>query len=121
MDSQRWTDFQTSKARELLAQGVGEREFRLAIGRSRAAAFARIKYLDDPVFRERCIQNATRNRKKYEAREPTDPSYLYVEPKPVIPEQLLLDARERLLAARSITAMLCGDPAPGFSALDRRG
>lgn len=34
--------------------------------------------------------------------------------------ELMEDAKQRLLAPRSITSEFCGDPAPGWSALERR-
>lgn len=37
-----------------------------------------------------------------------------------VPDHILEDARRRTLAPRSITSFLCGDPAPGQSALDKR-
>lgn len=37
-----------------------------------------------------------------------------------IPVDVWNDAQRRNLAERSITAFICGDPAPGQSALDRR-
>lgn len=41
----------------------------------------------------------------------------------VIPEGVIADRDARLYARdrTSVTAFLCGDPPPGFSALDRRG
>jgi hypothetical protein len=116
----RWTEYETVKARELLATEIGEREFQRLTGRTKAAAFARIKYLDNPGFRDRCIDNASRNRKRYEKRvyDPSTPHY--VESGPHVPGHLLIDAERRLMAPRTITAMLCGDPAPGFSALEKR-
>lgn len=37
-----------------------------------------------------------------------------------IPPEVIADALRRAAAPRSLTAMICGDPAPGQSALDRR-
>lgn len=37
-----------------------------------------------------------------------------------IPDDVNIDRLARLLAPRSVTATLCGDPAPGQSALDKK-
>lgn len=37
-----------------------------------------------------------------------------------VPADALMEARRRAMAPRSLTAWICGDPAPGSSALDRR-
>lgn len=41
----------------------------------------------------------------------------------VIPEMVIADrnARSQARERTSVTALVCGDPPPGFSALDRRG
>lgn len=41
-------------------------------------------------------------------------------PKHRIPESVLADRDRRALAGRDLTSVLCGDPAPGQSALDRK-
>ena len=39
----------------------------------------------------------------------------------IVPEDVLADRDRRSNALRSLTALFCGDPAPGQSALDKRG
>jgi hypothetical protein len=38
-----------------------------------------------------------------------------------IPDEVLADRDKRSNAPRSLSALICGDPAPGQSALDKRG
>ena len=46
--------------------------------------------------------------------------YQRVEPVRVIPVEVFIDRAERESAPRSLTNCICGDPPPGWSALDRR-
>jgi hypothetical protein len=38
----------------------------------------------------------------------------------VIPAEVFIDRNDRLSAPRSLTGFVCGDPPPGYSALDRK-
>lgn len=120
----RWTESETQCARDLIAADAAEHEFQRALGRTRDAAYARVKYADDPEYRKRCIAGAKRSNKAYyKPRE--KPSLvplptLYATAPVVIPPSVIDEAQKRLAAPKSLTGWICGDPPMGFSALDRR-
>lgn len=101
----RWTDEETALARKLIAANATDAEFWEAFGRTRSMAVDRIRYVDVPRYR---------NRGKC-SRTP-----IIIHPMKAIPDEVFADAYKRASAPRSITAFVFGDPAPGFSALDRR-
>lgn len=105
-----WTDEATLRARQLIAEKADVETYMRELGRSKAAAFARVRYADDPdAYRE------GRNRDKRGAvTAPKKIERFY------IPDDVLQAAARRSLAERSITALIFGDPAPGYSALDRK-
>lgn len=112
-----WSDEETEKARSLLAAGARNHEFVSAINRTKNAARSRILYVDNPKSRDYAAERAKRyrNSAEYQAvvrRREAGPSF--------IPIEVITDAAKRADAPRTITAWLQGDPAPGFSALDRR-
>ncbi len=102
-----WNDEDTKKARELIAAGADNSTFLREIGRSKPAAYARIRYVDCPE-----TYRLSRLREKAKAVEYSPPFR--------IPSEVLEAARLRLSANLSLTAILCGDPRPGQSALDRK-
>jgi hypothetical protein len=113
-----WSSEETSRARKLLARNATAEEFRIELGRSKAAAQARILYLDNPRSRERTKERAYRQ-KMGERADPM-PTGIQAERPRSIPPHLVVEARQRSAAARSITAFVFGDPPPGYSALDKR-
>lgn len=102
-----WTDEQTERARQLVARKADDATFRLELGKSKAAAYARLLYAKDPV-KYRGQRHAARTSA---AEQP---------PKPRIPSHVIEDAVLRYSLPRTLTATLCGDPPPGYSALDRK-
>jgi hypothetical protein len=96
-----WSDEDTATATKMLAAGAKDIEFRKAVGRSRAAAKGRVREVQ-----------AEKRRAANEAKAPSEFSN--------VPPDVLAEARARTLAPRSLTAWAFGDPAPGFSAYDRR-
>ncbi|MGY3607638.1 MULTISPECIES: hypothetical protein [unclassified Bradyrhizobium] len=109
-----WTEEDTALARRLLQIGAKKEMFLDQLGRSRDAAVTRIKYVDNPTFRERTKQRAQSQKRA------GDPSLHYVRAQAPVPARLLDDARRRLDAPRTLTSSFFGDPAPGQSALDKR-
>ncbi len=96
MKQPRWTEEQIQTARRLLDSGAGDDECVAAVGRTRLACYMKI---------DRLRYNSTvKCEKRVEA-----------------PDKVFIEAHRRIKAPRSITAWLCGDPPPGYSALDRRG
>lgn len=107
----RWTDAETNEAREMLKRDAHDSEFRHRFGRPKASAVYRLRYVDDPRLKDRLAA----------LRPPcTGGLELDVSRPKSIPDSVIADAMKRRLAPRSLTASICGDPAPGFSALDRR-
>ena len=113
-----WSDEDTAKARELLAQGATDQQFLRSINRTKAAAHARIKWLDNPGYRDGATTRSrkSRNNNKYKNEE------IRSHPTRVrdIPDHVIADAAKRAEAPRTITGWLMGDPCMGQSALDRR-
>lgn len=97
-----WTNEETNIAKQLLDAGANDAAFRDRLGRSKDSAIARMDRITYGGLGERKASNT-----------PT------VGRAQVSPEAYA-DAVRRLTAPRTITATLLGDPAPGWSMLDRR-
>lgn len=111
-----WTDEETQAARVLIAKGADNAEFLRKTNRTKAAAHSRIRWLDDPMERDRSQERARRSRKNA---GPAN-GKRFIERPAHAPAHVIAAARERADAPRTLTAWLCGDPGPGQSALDRR-
>lgn len=98
-----WTAEETEIAKQMLADGANDAAFRARLDRSKEAALARM---------DRVAYGAAAVGRK--------PTYTVASGRAAVSEQAYADAARRLLAPRSITALLMGDPGEGFSALDRR-
>lgn len=109
-----WSDKDTATARALLRRDADRGEFIKVLGRTKSAAVMRIRWLDNPAVRDR---TAARSRA---SRSGTSGLVVYDTRPKSIPARVLADAARRSNADRTITAFICGDPAPGQSALDRR-
>lgn len=112
-----WTEEQDHQARLLLDRRATGDEFLAAIGRTKAAAQTRMRYLK--------VGRAERPRKRKSGPRIVLPpssaaSGIHIGRPRSIPQDVLDDAFRRNSADRTITALFCGDPAPGQSALDRR-
>lgn len=113
--SSNWTPEETELARKLLAEGAPEREFERQIGRTKEAAKTRIQTLNYRARRAEADRFRTLSGSRCKKSE-----YRRVEAEAAIPPEVIADSVRRSDAPRSLTAMLCGDPPPGYSALDRR-
>lgn len=85
-----WTEDEYRRAVNMRADGLTCKEVGLAIGRSEKAVRQKMLYFDPPIGR---------------------------------PTELMLlrrDRREDASYRRDLTGTLCGDPPPGYSALDRK-
>lgn len=110
-----WTDEETEYARINLH--LKDAEFLETVGRTKQAAKAHLRYIDNPEHRAKIIaRKAMRDRRTAEwlARRGTEKL------RQDIPSAVLKDAIRRNSAPRSVTSWICGDPAPGQSALERR-
>lgn len=104
-----WSSEEAGIARKMLARGATDEEFRSTLGRTKSAAQTRIRYIDDGRVRDRAKARGK--------------GRMTIAPMParnrVAPAGAVADAQRRASAPRTITAFVCGDPAPGQSALDR--
>jgi hypothetical protein len=96
MHNTSWKPEETAIARRMFADDESPDAFLAKLGRSETAAREHVKRADVRV--------------RTEVRAVT----------PKIPACVIADAVRRATAPRSLTADVCGDPAPGQSALDRR-
>lgn len=125
-------DEQLAKARKLRAlgmswmkimarTGIGEYRLRCELDngfREKMAEKARDRRIANrPIIKPR-RRAAEPKRAEYQAPGFTA-SQMY-EPSPVVPRDVLFERKRALKAPRSLTALCCGDPAPGRSALDKR-
>ncbi len=84
----------------MLADRRPESEFQRVLGRSKSQAYQKIHSLRSPI-------------------EGLDWLKLPMQKRVVVPDHVWTDANRRLNAPRTLSAWICGDPAPGYSALDR--
>jgi hypothetical protein len=110
-----WTDSETEAARA--NYHLPPDEFRRKTGRTKQAAKAHLRYVSRPEVRER--KNAQKVALRLARKENPLPK---VELNTAVapPPEVIIDAIKRASAPRTLTAIICGDPAPGFSALERR-
>jgi len=114
---QKWTEAETELARANLH--LRAKEFLEKTGRTRQAAKCHLNYVDNPeTARKRAEAKAAYKRTNEEYRAKLKGKW--VPDRNVPPPEVIEDAIRRATAPRSITAILCGDPCPGFSALDRK-
>jgi hypothetical protein len=111
----RWSEVETELARKYYYL-LGPDDFKREVGRSKEAAKRHLQYVNDPNVRKRhqlkmVELRAAQKRGELIAasKEPSGP-----------PPKILWEALERATKPRSLTAWICGDPAPGWSALERR-
>lgn len=97
-----WTAQETELAEKLIFDGASDAVCRSLLGKSRQACRDRVIRAQN---QREGISNAVNH---------------YVNTRIDIPPEVEADRDRRLLAQRSLTATLLGDPAPGFSALERR-
>lgn len=113
----KWTDDMVQRALTMRRHGVPFRQIDEALGVNRNGTFSKFSYLiATPEQKERKRQLARAWRRRNHIEPARD------EPKVEIPARSLLEREARLHAAdrRTTTQLLCGDPPPGYSALDRR-
>lgn len=107
-----WTDIDTQLARD--NYHLPPDEFYRATKRTKQAARAHLKYVDRPEVRAR--KNAQKVALRLAQKASPPPRLSSVAP----PPEAISDALKRATTPRSLTSIICGDPAPGFSALERR-
>lgn len=100
-----WTPERFARAQRMVADGMSGLQVDSELGLRPGATTAKISRMRRPEEKRR--------------RRETPPETRVVQKHG--PSRAELEGRERREAAdRTLTALICGDPAPGFSALDRR-
>lgn len=118
-----WTSEQDARLRELKAAGFSYPQIGADLGRSPKAIACRWRYinLSPAQMREELDK---KNHYKAERRSPPKKRNIQFVPNQaapiVVPDEVLFDRDARARAPRSLTAWFMGDPAPGWSSLDRR-
>lgn len=92
-------------------------------------AYKTIKRQIDPIYRQRCneecvVQYRDTVAKRQRGKKPDDMPVIrrseLTNGATVPSAAMLAEAKRRASARRSLTSVICGDPPPGCSALDRR-
>lgn len=121
--AQRWTIAEDELLYDLRKAGKDFHEIGAAVGRSMYAAEARWKWLhmtdEQREYRNkkeylRRHQNTTHKPRPYRRRVQDEPVRIQY------PDHVFVDRAARQMAPQTLTGFLCGDPPPGWSALDRR-
>jgi hypothetical protein len=99
-----WTSQETELAEKLLKENASNELCLAMLGKTKKACLHR-------VWRARRDEV---NRRSRVAPRP------YVQETKIIPQELIEERNRRLTAPRSLTSIICGDPPPNCSALDRR-
>lgn len=94
----RWTPAEEAQIKTLRDDGVKPRAIAALMGKELQAVYSKIQQL----------------------RQPGRGIDIEMEPRVWVPPHLLVDRDQRARAERDLTSLLCGDPAPGQSALDKR-
>jgi hypothetical protein len=134
---QTWTAAEDDTLRRMKAEGAETKLIATAMDRTERSVAGRWAYLNlTPSQRaQRNAREASRKASEREARKAEAREYLRKHQKTthlaarcgkvesesrIVPEQVFAERNARQMAPRSLTAVLCGDPAPGWSALDRK-
>lgn len=116
--SRRWTDEEWAQAKQLLDQGYAVKNVAKITGRTVRQVCSKKQWmLMSAEDRERkALQKALRRSEQGEVLKINRADDAIS-----IPEDRVADRNARVMADRSLTAFVFGDPPPGWSALDRRG
>lgn len=116
----RWTEAETDILRRLKASGLTNIEISAAMKRTVASVKERWRWInisEDRLEKKRLRTNAARDKVRG---GPARRRVVLPEVRASVVEALLRERDARICALRSLTAIFCGDPAPGWSALDRK-
>lgn len=114
-----WTDEDTQTLIAMQAAGRSHAEIGRAVDRTGASCKEKWRW----IRRSAEIMDARRERTngaRREKRQSESTNIFRAVVKQTAPDQLFIERERRMMAPRSLTGFLCGDPAPGFSALDRK-
>jgi hypothetical protein len=93
----RWSEDDVTTLKSLIDEGRSPQQIASFMGKNLQSIYSKIQQLRQPG---RAIQ-------------------IDLEPRPPVPLHILEDRDRRMRAERDLTALLCGDPAPGQSAWDK--
>jgi hypothetical protein len=120
-----WTEQEEAILLRMLAEGATKQQIADSLsGRSLASVKCHIRYMRLPA--EQKAEEERRQKRSRLERKRGAPSLHAIKRvssevgSPVVPPEVLEQRNRRLMAPRDLTAILLGDPAPGFSALERR-
>jgi hypothetical protein len=117
-NAQRWTDEEWQRCKSLLDSGIDAHAVAQILGRTVKQVRSKHQWM---TISDKDREHKAAQKRWRRAQHPdltihrAQIDYFHV------PERLLAEREERELAQRTITGILCGDPPPGWSALDRRG
>lgn len=117
-----WTPEEDAVLRQMKAQGAAFRKIAAEVGRTWCSTVHRWRLLN--IKDEERESRSARARTYRAERRRRDSGYKergadIVRPL-VVPDEVFVERNERLSTPRSLTGAICGDPPPGYSALDRR-
>lgn len=117
-----WTLEEIEKLERLKAEGRTYKEIGAALNREPANVKQRWRWLNitDEERASRAERNARARQDKGGAVNPFIVRRRSLPLLTVMPDEVFTDRHHRINAPRTLTAIFCGDPAPGWSALDRK-
>jgi hypothetical protein len=120
MKQNRWTEAEEIIAKDLFAAEASGEEFVTRLGRTKSAAHSHFYYgrCCSGIKRRGYHRGNNRNTRITNRVGPAGGASARVSERPT--DTMLLEAKIRMETPRSITQFVCGDPAPGYSALDRK-
>lgn len=120
MRNQYWTAEDWQRVQDMLQAGKTPLQIGASIGRSAHQVRSKIQWEKTPIQKRedrRILINARRHASgEYKSTPRPDSPKMGSKASP----DLLAEAKKRLYAPRTISQHLMGDPAPGYSALDRK-
>lgn len=116
-----WTQDEIATLLRMKANKTRLRVIAAALGKSESAVESQLRYqrLTSEERFQRRIENGKFRRKR--GIMPRNSHGYAIDTRVTPPDDVWVERNIRINAPRSIGAILLGDPAPGYSALDRRG
>ncbi len=116
----RWSSGEDTRLREMQASGFSEQYICLALNRTLHSIKERSRWINQTEEqRQRRRNRINALRYKRDSQVGTLRTNI-VRNATVIDKTILLDRERRMLAPRTLTGMILGDPPQGYSALDRK-
>lgn len=117
-----WSDTETTKLMEMRSGGFSVVAMARTLGRSENSIRGRLQWLEMTSAQRQAKRDGINRRRRHDGKGPRAIAAMKTPERPrAIPVSVLADRDNRAKAPRSLTALAFGDPAPGQSALDKRG